>query len=162
MVRSATLLPALICALSACAPAATFVAREGKCPTRPLDCSFAIISGKSPERYEVVGVIDVESFVTRKLPNDEASFRAAISREVCRAGGDAVIAGINGDGRYILATVVKWSDGSSQTPACPKPKPDAGAPKPDASAPKPSNDASTAAPKASASDAGALPDAEGS
>src|SRR5690349_6692795 len=92
--------------LCACVPHAIFTPRGGVCPQRPADCAFELVSGQSTRAYEVIGVIDVEAFAVRKIPNDDASFRALIGREVCRTGGDAVVPGINGNGRYVLATVV--------------------------------------------------------
>jgi hypothetical protein len=120
---------ALPVAIAACGPALLYEPRAGNCPERPKQCSFELISGRSLRPYEVIGVLDIAAFSARKLPKDPASFRAAIADRVCKAGGDAVIPGVNFDRRYVLATVVKWVDDSTPTPVCPKALKDAGAPK---------------------------------
>jgi hypothetical protein len=109
--------------LCACVPEVLFTPRGGSCPKRPENCAFELISRRPQREYEVIGVLDLEVFAARKIPNDDASFRAVVADEVCRAGGDAVIPGINGNGRYVLATVVKWVDIAAQGPACPKATP---------------------------------------
>lgn len=118
---------AVMTLLCACVPHAIYTARVESCPKRPADCSFEVISRRPARDYAVIGVIDVESFQVRHLPKDEAAFRSAVAGEVCRAGGDAVVPGINGNGRYVLATVVKWVDEGATTPVCPKPSAHAGA-----------------------------------
>lgn len=117
---------ALGAALTACHPSATFTAQGGVCPTRPIDCSFEIIEGKPARDYQKVGVIDVESFYVKSIPKTEADFRKTFGPMICHSGGDAVIPGINGDGRYVMATIVKWVDSPDAGPACPKKLPDAG------------------------------------
>jgi hypothetical protein len=90
-----------------------------------------VITSRPARQYQAIGVIELEAASVKTLPNDEASFRRAIASEVCRVGGDAVIPGVNGDSRYVLATVVRWVEDDRKTPICPKPpkkRPDAGAP----------------------------------
>lgn len=99
----------------------------GACPKRAQDCTFDVITSRPARQYQVIGVIDIDAFSARNLPNDEVSFRRAVAKQVCEAGGDAVIPGVNGDRRYVLATVVKWVEEERTTPICPKPPPDAGA-----------------------------------
>lgn len=117
---------ALGAGLVACHPSATFTAQGGVCPTRQAGCSFEIIEGKPARDYQKVGVIDIESFYVGSIPKTEADFRKAFGPVICHAGGDAVIPGVNGDGRYIMATIVKWVDSPDAGPACPKKSPDAG------------------------------------
>ena len=118
----------LACAtlLSACSPLAMFSRNGGSCKERQPDCPFDVITSRPEREFQVVGVIDIEAFSVRNLPGDEAAFRKAVAKAVCKAGGDAVIPGVNGDKRYVLATVVKWVDEGRTTPICPKPPPDAG------------------------------------
>jgi hypothetical protein len=108
--------------LAACGPLTTFSARGGGvCPKRESDCRFEVISSRPAREFQVIGVIDIEAPHAGALPRDEAAFRRAIGAAVCRAGGDAVIPGINGDQRYVLATVVKWVDAVQSEPVCPLP-----------------------------------------
>jgi hypothetical protein len=118
---------AVVTTLCACVPRAIYTPRVGSCPKRPADCSFEVISSRPTRDYSVIGVIEVESFHVRNLPKDETAFRSVVAGEVCAAGGDAVVPGINGNGRYVLATVVKWVDEGATTPVCPKSSGDAGA-----------------------------------
>jgi hypothetical protein len=117
---------ALSAGLVACHPTATFTAQGGVCPTRAYDCTFEIIEGKPARDFQKVGVIEIEAFYVRNVPKTEADFRKEFGPVICHAGGDAVVPAINGDGRYVLATIVKWVDSPDAGPACPKKLPDAG------------------------------------
>jgi hypothetical protein len=120
-------LAAIAALLSACHPFTKYSPQSGgACAKRAPDCKFEVIAARPTREYQTIGVIDLEAFGARYLPNDEASFRRAIAADVCGAGGDAVIAGINGDKRYIMATVVKWVEEGRTEPICPRPPPDAG------------------------------------
>jgi hypothetical protein len=117
---------ALGAGLVACHPTATFTAQGGVCPTRSFDCAFEIIESKPARDFQKVGVIDIEAFYVRNVPKTEAEFRKEFGPIICHAGGDAVIPAVNGDGRYVLATIVKWVDSPDAGPVCPKKLPDAG------------------------------------
>ena len=107
---------ALGCALIlACGPSLTFIARApgaSKVAARERGCSFDVLRGGSARTYRDIGVIELETFYVRNLPRDEARFREVIAEQVCSAGGDAVVPTINGYGRYVFATVVKYEDAS--------------------------------------------------
>ena len=129
MHRKASCALAVCAVLCACTPRVAFYTPRPatSCPKRPPGCSFELITNRPARQYQAIGVIDLEAFSVKKLPHDEASFRAAITEMVCHQGGDAVVPGINGDGRYVLATVVKWVDPGATAPVCPKSEPsDAG------------------------------------
>lgn len=115
-----------------CGPVSTFTVRDNACPARPEGCEVTVITSRPEREYVVMGVLDLEAFNTQRLPRDEETFRALVRPAVCEAGGDGVIPGITGDGRYIQATVVKWVEPGATGPACLPPEPDAGVP--DASA----------------------------
>lgn len=136
--------------LAACTPWLTFTKQDGFgfCLERAPGCDFDVITSRPARQYQTIGMIDIDAANVKTLPNDEASFRRAIAAEVCRVGGDAVIPGVNGDHRYVLATVVRWVDDDRKTPICPKPPkkkpgkdasdaghPDAGHSAPDAGTP---------------------------
>lgn len=72
-------------------------------------CEYRVIRNRIIEPYEEVGVIDIEAFSIGQLPNDEESFRKVVGNTVCAAGGDAVIAGINIYGRWVLGTVIRFN-----------------------------------------------------
>lgn len=94
-----------------CGPSVTFTPKEGTArPPQPAPCRVTVFRQRPARDYEVIGVIDIEAFSVRSIPRNEGSFRTEVAPKVCRAGGDAVIPGINGDGRYIQGTVVRWLD----------------------------------------------------
>lgn len=68
-----------------------------------------LLQGGAPRDWKVVAVIELESFSVRALPRDDAAFLELVRSAVCEAGGDAVIPGVNTDGRYVLGTVVAWT-----------------------------------------------------
>jgi hypothetical protein len=80
---------------------------EAVAQPKPKKCSFTVIAQLPTEAYEPLGVLAPEDAEAVKLPDKEEAFKAAIAGEVCAAGGDAVIAERNRQGRYVRATVVK-------------------------------------------------------
>lgn len=125
--RSASLLVlTLSLGLGACGPVTTYTPRAGTCPARPPTCKFDVLMSRPDKDFQVIGVIELESFHAPNVPNNPADFRKVVHDAVCKAGGDAVYPGINGHGRYVLATVVKWADAATHDPVCPKASPEAG------------------------------------
>lgn len=76
-------------------------------PTAHCD-DVRVLRGRAPREWKVVGVVDLAAFSVRALPRDDEAFLELVRPAVCAAGGDAVIAGVNGDGRYVLGTVIAW------------------------------------------------------
>jgi hypothetical protein len=113
----------IILALSAlhggCGPVTTFTARGAACAERPTDCELTVIDRRPERDFRVIGVLDVEAFSVRRIPRDDETFLALVRSDVCKAGGDAVIPGVTGDGRYVQATIVKWIEPKSTEPFCP-------------------------------------------
>jgi hypothetical protein len=110
----------LVCA---CGPQVTWTRRISS-PARAPGCAFDVIQAGSAQGYSVIGVIDIDAFAVRALPKNDIELRRAVADRVCRVGGDAVLPGINGDGRYVLATVLKQAVPPSVAPCCePKPGP---------------------------------------
>jgi len=136
---------ALVLLVAGCGPVATFTARGPACPAQPAGCEVTVINQRPQRPYQIIGVLDIEAFSVRGIPNDENEFLALVAVEVCRRGGDAVIPGVTGDGRFVVATVVKWVEPGTTEPVC--------APPPDGGVPEAAPDAGTAT--EAASDAGA-------
>ena len=113
-------------ALAACSPLVTYAPRAGECPARPSGCPFDILADTSTRPYQVIGSIELAAFDVRSIPKDEAALRTLIGPEVCRRGGDAVVPGTNEDGRYLVATVVRWLDVSEPPSTCGKTRSDGG------------------------------------
>jgi hypothetical protein len=102
----------------ACGPSVTWTPRAPGAsrisqPSRERDCTFDVLRGGSTRTYHELGVLEIEAFAVRALPRDEATFRRVVSEEVCRVGGDAVVPGVTGTGRFVLATVVDYDDASA-------------------------------------------------
>jgi hypothetical protein len=95
-------------------------------PARPKGCSFEVLDGGATRPYLVIGVIDIDAFSVRAVPRNDDELRRVIADRVCKVGGDAVMPGVNGDGRYVLAKVVRYANGAP-APCCePKPGPTGG------------------------------------
>jgi hypothetical protein len=105
--------------LWSCGPSLTWTRRAPSTP-RNHGCSFDVVDvGPVPPLREI-GVIDIDAFSIRGLPRDEASFRRLIAKQVCEVGGEAVIPGINGFGRYVLGTVAVYVKATSFPPVVPR------------------------------------------
>lgn len=80
-------------------------------PTSKERCErVKVLRGRAPHEWEIVAVIDLAAFSVRALPRNDEAFLELVRPAVCEAGGDAVIAGVNGDGRYVLGTVIAWTE----------------------------------------------------
>jgi hypothetical protein len=122
---------ALACAVVlGCGPSLTWTPRApgpARIPARERGCAFDVLRGGSARTYRDIGVIELETFYVRNLPRDEARFREVVAEQVCRAGADAVVPTINGYGRYVFATLVKYdgaseSGGAGAVPLAPQPQ----------------------------------------
>jgi hypothetical protein len=73
-------------------------------PPKPANCSFDILASRPDRPYDELGVLDPQ----RAALGDQASFREAIRADVCRAGGDAVVAEVSSQGYYVSGTVIRY------------------------------------------------------
>lgn len=75
---------------------------------REPDCDFRVVPvvELSELRFTPLGTLDLTSFWPGAMPRSAEDFRAAVAEEVCKAGGDAVVPGIDASGRYVLGSVV--------------------------------------------------------
>ena len=108
---------------SACGPVTTLRRVGATVRCHPSGCAFDVVTSRPARDYRVIAVLDVEAFAVKRVPNTEEKFRAAIAKDVCSVGGDAVIPGINVDGRYVLATVIAWLPDFPPAPAPEPPVP---------------------------------------
>jgi hypothetical protein len=74
---------------------------------REPSCQFEILRTRPQREYLELGALDVKGDVTAS-PHDVATFRKLVQRSVCAAGGDAVLAVVNGFGAYVSGTVIKY------------------------------------------------------
>lgn len=73
--------------------------------SKPENCTFDIVTAPQ-EDLEEVGVLQ---HYNGELPKTADAFRAAIAKQVCRVGGDAVIPVIDDKGRYVKGTVIRYT-----------------------------------------------------
>jgi hypothetical protein len=74
-------------------------------PSKPESCEFDVLSTRPDRPYDELGVLETSAgYEARSV----SSFRDAILRDVCRAGGDAVLAEVNGLGHYVRGTVIRY------------------------------------------------------
>lgn len=74
-------------------------------PKRP-DCEYQLLTSVPARPFEELGIVDAYQSQTR----DTAIFVSGMRSHVCAAGGDAAIAEKAGNGFYIKATVIKFTD----------------------------------------------------
>jgi hypothetical protein len=70
-------------------------------------CAFTLIEKIPEQAYDPLGVLAPVDIATRKVPSGDAAFGKAVARQVCDAGGDAVVAERDAQGRYVRGTVIK-------------------------------------------------------
>jgi len=74
-------------------------------PAKPANCEFQIATSKVDRAYDEVAILD-----SKVWSEDAATFKQAVAAQVCELGGDAVIAEVNGNGRYVRGTVLRWKE----------------------------------------------------
>jgi hypothetical protein len=78
------------------------ITAEQQATGRAPDCSFRVVNVAPQQGYNELGVLDYDSGdVATKI--DE--FKTKIHAQVCQAGGDLVVAEINGFGSYVRGIV---------------------------------------------------------
>ena len=74
---------------------------------KPEGCVFDLLSVRPDRPFDELGVIDSTSGSAYAV-SDARSFMEWVRPDVCRAGGDAVIAEVNGLGHYVRGIVIKY------------------------------------------------------
>jgi hypothetical protein len=75
-----------------------------------------VIRNRIVEPYEELGVIDIDAFTMKQLPDSEERFRKVVGPTVCAAGGHAVIPTLNMYGRWVNGTIIRFNP--SQCTGC--------------------------------------------
>lgn len=107
MTRSPLLLLAVFC-VQGCGAATGYKQTGSVYPARGPNCEFQVLRDPVLEPYEEIGVIEVEAFHAKAVPNSDSDFHKVVAFKVCKAGGHAVIPAINNRGRYILGRVIRF------------------------------------------------------
>ena len=76
-------------------------------PARPPGCTFKVFTSAPQEPYEEIGVVDHIHRGDNVGASDIREFMGVMRPYVCRSGGDAVLAFVNGMGWYVKGTVIK-------------------------------------------------------
>src|SRR3989442_11173120 len=81
---------------------------------KPENCSFDILMTRPQRLFDELGIIDFTGGFVGKtgqragVPDSASALKDKTARTVCGAGGDAVLAEVNGLGQYIRATVIRY------------------------------------------------------
>ncbi len=102
-------LGALTVGLTACGGQGEYRKTGGTYAGRGPQCDYRVIRGRVLEPYEELGIVDIDAFSVRQLPNDEERFRKVVGPVVCATGGDAVIPTLNIYGRWVHGTIIRFN-----------------------------------------------------
>lgn len=72
-------------------------------PPRKDKCEFEVLTLQSDKPFDEIGLVEFDSPVL-----DMDSFKSDMRYHVCKKGGDAVIAHMDGKGRYVRGTIIKF------------------------------------------------------
>ena len=106
---SAVVLASLAAAGIACGGQAEYRKTGGTYAPRGPACDYRVIRNRIVEPYEELGVIDIDAFSMKSLPNNEERFRKVVGPRVCAAGGHAVIPTLNIYGRWVHGTIIRFN-----------------------------------------------------
>ena len=104
------LLALFVCTLGAfagCAPAtyAWTPATNKPVSPKPDNCAVDVVTSQPTKAYEEVGTL---KHYNGTPPKNADGFKKAVSKQVCQAGADAVIAQANDKGELVNGTVIKY------------------------------------------------------
>ncbi len=94
--------------LVACGGVGEYRKTGGTYAARGPACEYRVIQNRIVEPYEELGVIDLDAFSMKQLPNDEERFRKVVGPMVCASGGHAVIPAFNLNGRWVHGTIIRF------------------------------------------------------
>jgi hypothetical protein len=115
-VKHKLLISVLATGLVACGGVGEYRKTGGTYAARGPACDYRVIRNRIVEPYEEVGVIDIDAFSMKQLPNDEERFRKVVGPTVCAAGGHAVIPTLDMYRRWVHGTIIRFNP--SQCAAC--------------------------------------------
>jgi len=102
--------------LVACGGVGEYRKTGGAFAARGPACDYGVVRNRIVEPYEELGVIDIDAFSMKQLPNSEERFRKVVGPIVCAAGGHAVIPTLNMYGRWVHGTIIRFNP--SQCAGC--------------------------------------------
>lgn len=106
---STVVLALLAAAGIACGGQAEYRKTGGTYAPRGPACDYRVVRNRIIEPYEELGIIDIDAFSMKQLPNDEERFRKVVGPMVCAAGGHGVIPTLNIHGRWVHGTIIRFN-----------------------------------------------------
>ncbi|MCP5334800.1 MAG: hypothetical protein H7A08_03795 [Oceanospirillaceae bacterium] len=102
----------LIATLTACAAYTEFSPTGDRvAESKPENCDFFVYSTPPQRKYFEIGILDIKPMECITCPNTASNVKKIAAKDVCNAGGDAVLLWeANGWGMYLKATVIKFED----------------------------------------------------
>ncbi len=94
--------------LTACGGSAEARRTGGTYAGRGPNCDYQVIRNRAIEPYEELGVIDIDAFSSKQLPDNEERFRKLVGPLVCASGGQAVIPALDMYGHWVHGTVIRF------------------------------------------------------
>ena len=91
----------------ACGGQSDFRKTGGTYAPRGPGCDYRVIRNRVIGPYEELGVIDIDAFSMKSLPDDEERFRKVVGPTVCGLGGDAVIPQLDVYGHWTHGTIIR-------------------------------------------------------
>lgn len=76
---------------------------------RGPNCQYRVVQSDVLEPYETIGVIDIDAFSMKQLPDNEERFRNVVGPRVCAVGGQAVIPTIDIYGHWVHARIIRFN-----------------------------------------------------
>jgi len=101
------LLGCVVVLTSACVHYSYSQTTRNLAPPKSVGCEFEVFTVAPGREYVELGILDVGGDATA-APHSVEKFTEMIQASVCRAGGDAVIAQVNGVGAYVHGAVIQY------------------------------------------------------
>lgn len=93
----------------ACGGTGEYRKTGGTFAPRGPECEYRVIRNRVVEPYEELGVIDIDAFSMKSLPDNEERFRKVVGPTVCAQGGHAVIPTLNVYGHWVHGTIIRFN-----------------------------------------------------
>ena len=74
-------------------------------PEKPDNCEFEVVGSAPSNSFQEVGTLE---FYNGPEPKTVEEFKTAVRKQVCSAGGDAVIASPSDKGIYVKGTIIDY------------------------------------------------------
>ena len=112
----------LLTLLAGCSPVTYAYTPASNLPVspKPDNCVFEVLSAPSSEDFEELGYLE---HYNGGKPKTADKFKAAVAKQVCGAGGDAVVAIMDNKGELTKGTIIRFRNKRPAGSASPPPPP---------------------------------------